>query len=102
MPESPRFQHNPQTFVGVMGGNHVFVGMARRDDFDRIAAPVHDHGENERGHVLTKTVGGHGSDEVTVVFQYWLKSLTVEALMADREKAKAAAADVHREMEGRP
>lgn len=61
-------------FIGVVDERTVFVGIADREAFDKIALPVFDDGENENGHVLTKTVGTFGSGEVTVVFQYWLKS----------------------------
>ncbi len=42
-------------------------------------------GENENGHVLVKQVGNHGDNEVTVIFQHWIKSRTLDALFADRQ-----------------
>lgn len=84
-----RFRHNPQVFVGVATASTVYVGVADRGDFDRIGVPCRDHGENENGHVLTKTVGGHGAGEVTVVFQYWLKSLTVAAILQSVGEARS-------------
>jgi hypothetical protein len=71
--------------VAVASPNIVYVGIADRRDFDMIDVPVVDNGENENGHVLIKTVGDLGSDEVTVIFQFWVKSLTIEAICADRE-----------------
>jgi hypothetical protein len=68
--------------------SYVYVGVADRAAFDRIRAPCHDRGENRDGHVLTKSVeetsdGGR----TTVVFQYWIKSLTDDALLAERAQA---------------
>jgi hypothetical protein len=82
-----RFKSDPMEFVGVIGGTLIYVGIKRREEFDAIALPCQDFGENERGHVLTKS-GYIG--KVYIVFQHWLKSLTVEAMMADREAAKRA------------
>lgn len=82
-----RFRHEPADFVGVMDPRLIYVGVKRREDFDRIGTPAHDHGENDRGHVLTKVVE---QDGVRVVFQYWLKTLTVEAIIADRKAREAA------------
>lgn len=87
---SERFEHRPMTFVGVAGaGTLVYVGVADRAQFDKINLPCDDHGENENGHVLVKTLGGMRASEVTVIFQHWIKSLTVEAFMAQRQRAKA-------------
>ena len=74
-----RFEHNPQTFVGCMGSTLVYVGVADRKTFDKIGAPCQDAGENENGHVLAKQIGNHGKDEVTVIFQHWIKSRTLDA-----------------------
>jgi hypothetical protein len=84
-PISERFERNPQTFVGCMGSTLVYVGVADRKTFDEIGAPCQDAGENEYGHVLVKQIGNHGKDEVTVIFQYWIKSRTIDALIADRQ-----------------
>ena len=81
---SERFEHNPQTFVGCMGPTLVYVGVADRKTFDEIGAPCQDAGENENGHVLVKQVGNHGENEVTVIFQHWIKVRTLDALIADR------------------
>ena len=78
-----RFERNPQTFVGCVGPTLVYVGIADRKTFDEIGAPCQDAGENENGHVLVKQVGNHGQDEVTVIFQHWLKSRTLDAVFAD-------------------
>lgn len=62
----------PKDFVGVPDPTYVFVGIADRAKFDKIAMPFHDHGESERGHVLTKTVECPRTN-VSVVFQHWIK-----------------------------
>jgi hypothetical protein len=80
-----RFERDPQTFVGCMGSTLVYVGVADRKTFDRIGVPCQDDGENENGHVLVKRIGDHGKDEVTVIFQHWIKSRTLDALIADRQ-----------------
>jgi hypothetical protein len=82
---SERFEHRPQVFVGVVGPHVIYVGIADRAQFDKIAAPCSDHGENDDGHVLVKSVQGYG---VMVVFQYWLKSKTNEAFIADHRKRR--------------
>jgi hypothetical protein len=48
--------------------------VADRKTFDEIGASCQDAGENENGHVLVKQVGNHVKDEVTVIFQPWIKS----------------------------
>jgi hypothetical protein len=83
MPE--RFERDPQTFVGCTGSTLVYVGVADRKTFDDIGVPCQDTGENENGHALVKQIGNHGNDEVTVVFQHWIKSRTLGALIADRQ-----------------
>jgi hypothetical protein len=85
-----RFEHKPTLFVGVMpSGTYVFIGIDKRDEFDRIDAPVCDNGENQNGHVLTKSID---NGVVTVVFQYWLKSRTYEAISADMAAERVARA----------
>ncbi len=74
-----RLEHNPRTFVGCMGSTLVYVGVADRKTFDKIGAPCQDAGENENGHVLVKQVGNHGDNEVTVIFQHWIKARTLDA-----------------------
>lgn len=66
-----RFEHRPRDFVGIV--DLIFIGVGKGEDFDKIAIPEIDHGEDDRSHVLTKTVA---SDGVQVVFQYWIKSRT--------------------------
>ena len=83
-PTAERFERNPQTFVGCVGPTLVYVGIASRKTFDEIGAPCQDAGENENGHVLVKQVGDWGKDEVTVIFQHWIKSRTLDAQIADR------------------
>jgi hypothetical protein len=83
-PMAKRFEHNPQTFVGCVGPTLVYVGVGSRKTFDEIGAPCEDAGENENGHVLVKQVGNWGKDEVTVIFQHWIKSRTLDAQIADR------------------
>ena len=85
-----RFEHNPQTFVGCVGPTLVYVGVADRGTFDKIGAPCQDAGENENGHVLVKQVGNHGDNEVTVIFQHWIKARTLDALIADRQAEREA------------
>lgn len=70
-------------FIGVHApGTLVYVLMSKRDEFDMLAAPVTDHGEKESGHVLSKSIEGGG---ICVVFQFWLKQRTIEAIRADNE-----------------
>ena len=85
IPMAERFEHNPQAFVGCVGSTLVYVGVADRKTFDEIGAPCQDAGENENGHVLVKQIGNHGRDEVTVIFQHWIKARTLDALIADRQ-----------------
>lgn len=68
-----RSEHKPVQFVTVANPTIVYVGIADRGDFDKIAKPCHDHGESDNGHVLTKVVGNYGDDEVTIIFQHWLR-----------------------------
>ena len=83
-PMAERFEYSPQTFVGCVGPTLVYVGVGDRKTFDKIGAPCQDAGENENGHVLAKQIGNHGKDEVTVIFQHWIKSRTLDAQIADR------------------
>jgi hypothetical protein len=87
-PVAPRFQHSPQMYVGVsQSGRIIHIGIAKRDDFDRIDLPCEDCGENENGHVLIKTLGEIGvAGQPSIIFQYWIKSRTIEAFRADRIK----------------
>lgn len=83
-----RLEHRPMDFIGVLpSGTLVYVGMQRREEFDRIASPLTDHGEDDNGHVLSKCVEGDG---VRVVFQYWLKSRTDAAFSADMAREREA------------
>jgi hypothetical protein len=83
------FEHRPLDSIWVADAEYIYVGMADRAAFDKIAAPVHDHGENESGHALTKVVR---EGRLTVCFQYWVKSLTNEAFIA-RSRARREAAN---------
>lgn len=79
-------------FVGAHHGELIFVGVADREAFDRIAVPVSDTGWTENGHVLTKWVEqDFGTVTVRVVFQYWIKVLTTEAWRAREAKRIAEA-----------
>lgn len=78
-----RFEEAPQQFVSVPSPNFIYVGIKDRAAFDMIAALSHDHGLNDNGHVLTKTVEQNG---VRVVFQYWIKSRTVSSLLEQRRQ----------------
>lgn len=92
-----RFESKPFDFVSIACPTMVYIGVEKREDFDKIAAPCHDRGPNDSGHVLTKQVGGFKPGEVTVVFQHWIKQKTVEALIADsaaRRRAVQPAGDV--------
>lgn len=85
-----RFEHKPSMFVGIgPQGKFICVGLKSREDFDHIDLPCIDHGENEKGHVLSKSLD---DGNVMVVFQYWIKSLTIDARLEDLEKRKKAAA----------
>jgi len=81
-----RFRNNPTTFVGVPVPTSIYVGVGSREDFDKIALPCDDHGENEHGHVLVKHLR---AGEIDVVFQHWVKSRTLDALYADFLAKKA-------------
>lgn len=85
-----RFENRPTDFVGVAGPTVVYVGIADRTAFDNLILPVRDSGENEDGHVLSKVAGNYGRNEVTVIFQHWIKSKTVAAIIADAEAKRAA------------
>lgn len=80
------FEHRPQEYVGVTTPTLIYVGVKSREDFDKIAAPLHDAGENERGHVLVKRVGDLDGRNVTIIFQHWLKSLTSAGMQRLRER----------------
>jgi hypothetical protein len=56
-----RFEHRPRDFIGVIDSHLILIGVAKREDFDKIAVPVIDHGADECGHVLTKMVESGGS-----------------------------------------
>lgn len=85
-----RFEHTPMDSVLIAHPTLVYVGVKDRAQFDSLAVPYHDHGENERGHVLTKCIE---QDGVRVVFQYWLKSLTAAAYLDLRKKERASASE---------
>ncbi|QOZ25326.1 hypothetical protein [Bradyrhizobium sp. CCBAU 51753] len=73
-------------FVGVYpGGTLIYVLMRKRDEFDLIALPVKDHGENDNGHVLSKTLC---DGSMHIVFQFWLKERTIETIRADQDKIR--------------
>lgn len=55
-------------WVSVLTPRLVYVGIADRSEFDRIAAPVRDDGADGGPKVLVKSVEEHG---VQVVFQHW-------------------------------
>jgi hypothetical protein len=57
-------------FVGVDTPTTIYVDIASRAAFDKIALDMTDHGENpEDGHVISKSLCQNG---VTVTFQYWV------------------------------
>jgi DNA-binding LacI/PurR family transcriptional regulator len=80
-----RLESKPMVFVGVPTPTTIYVGLSDREDFDKIAARCTDHGEREIGHVLTKQIK---SGRRTVIFQFWIKSLTIEAICADLDAKK--------------
>lgn len=85
------YEHRPQEFVGVSTPTLIYIGVADRDDFDKIALPCLDNGPNERGHVLVKRVGDFGGRKPTIIFQHWLLSPTIEGyrtLAANAASAK--------------
>ena len=93
MIENPRLQscRLDRDSVAIGDGKLIYLLIAKREEFDRIALPVTDHGENDRGHVITKSVN---TDGVYIVFQHWLKELTIEAIREDNERRRSAAADI--------
>jgi hypothetical protein len=85
-----RLESKPTDFVGIAGPTLVYIGVAKRADFDKLALPCADNGENADGHVLTKMVGEFKGSEVTVIFQHWVKQKTIEAVLADSEARRAS------------
>lgn len=59
---------NERDYVGVATPTLVYVIVPDRAKFDKIGAPCANHPEKQ---LLTKRVGDHGADEVTVIFQHW-------------------------------
>jgi isopentenyl phosphate kinase len=60
------------TYVGVLSPDFIFIGVAKRSDFDKIGLAMTDHGIGERGgHCLSKALE---SDGVRVIFQHWIVS----------------------------
>jgi hypothetical protein len=58
-------------FVGVATPTLIYVGVADRDEFDKIAGPVSDSGPSADGnHVITKMVQ---QDKTKAIFQHWIK-----------------------------
>lgn len=87
---SERLEHRPMDYINVLeGGELIYVGFADRAAFDRIALPCTDHGENDRGHLLTKSLFATDDSGIHIVFQYFLKSRTIEALRADQAAHEA-------------
>ena len=57
-------------WASVMTPDYVYVGIVKREEFDRIALPATDHGVNNPDRlVLTKTA--RDPSGCTVVFQHW-------------------------------
>lgn len=84
--EMADFEYRPMEFIDVTTPTLIYIGIQNREDFDKIAAPLHDAGANERGHVLVKIVGELDGRSVTIIFQHWLKSLTTAGLQRLRER----------------
>jgi len=55
-------------WVSVMTPNYIYVGIAKREDFDRIGLPVGSTGSADKP-VLCKTA--QDANGCTVVFQHW-------------------------------
>jgi len=55
-------------FVAITFPRFVYVGIARREEFDRLDLPVSDCAANGGNPVLVKSMVDAG---VTVVFQHW-------------------------------
>lgn len=72
--------------VAIGDGKLIYILVAKRCEFDLIALPVIDNGEQENGHVLTKSLD---KDGIYIVFQHWLKERTIEAIREDNEKRRA-------------
>lgn len=90
--EMAHFECLPQEYVGVTTPTLIYIGIKDRAEFDKIALPLHDAGENERGHVLVKRLGECDGTSVTIIFQHWLKSLTTAGYTALRERNAAKSA----------
>ena len=73
-------------YIAVGNGKLIYILIAKRDEFDRIVLPATDSGENDNGHVLTKSLDQGG---IYIVFQHWLKERTIEAIREDNEKRRA-------------
>jgi hypothetical protein len=84
---SERLEHRPRDFVRVVDSHLILIGVAKREDFDKIAVPGIDHGADDSGHVLTKMVESGGSG-VQVVFQYWLLPRTDAAVITGMQRDK--------------
>jgi hypothetical protein len=82
---------NERNWVGIGDGRLIYILVAKRDEFDRIALPLTDHGVTENGHVLSKALE---KDGVYIVFQHWLLERTIETIRADNEKRRALAETV--------
>jgi hypothetical protein len=82
---------NRGDYVAIVDGHLIYILIDKRDEFDRIALPVVDNGENENGHVLSKSIDRAG---IYIVFQHWLKERTIEAIREDNEKRRAKSGDV--------
>ncbi|GKT21692.1 hypothetical protein [Acidovorax sp. SUPP3334] len=73
-------------WASVMTPDYVYVGIVKREEFDRIALPETDHGAaNPDRPLLTKTA--RDPSGCTVVFQHWYGPTLAE------RAAQAAAAE---------
>lgn len=82
-------------WASVMTPDYVYVGIVKRDEFDRIALPATDHGAaNPDRPLLTKTA--RDPSGCTVVFQHWYGPTP-----AERAAAEAAAQAVEQLRAGR-
>lgn len=65
MSEVRRHRH----YVGIPHPTLVYVLLDDKAEFDRIGLAETDHGKNDKGHVLSKSLKADG---MMVVFQHWL------------------------------
>lgn len=74
--------HGPYDAISVLHGRLIYISIADRAAFDKIAAPCIDRGQKDYGHVLTKTIEqSRAGDTVEVTFRYHINRLSDAALL---------------------